>query len=152
MENVAKNEEVNALMSCVKRCIDIETGEEEYFACGQGVAVRGNELEEVAAQFSALIEKMIANPTAYERPRPRVAYAGIKFKRSECRGMEKTFRQEFAAVGRIARVSKRENDDRQTFTYTIWYNSNAYNFRVSSTDLREAKRLFVEETHKGARV
>ena len=68
MKNVAKNEEINAL--------------------SQGIE-NGTPLEELAVQFNAIIEKMIANLTAYERPRPRVAYAGIKFKRSEYRGMNK---------------------------------------------------------------
>ena len=117
----------------------------EYAQDGEPFGKYGDDIEEVENAFCALIEKMISNPAAYETPKKRAIHAGIKFKRSECRGMDKQFRKEFEAADRMARVEKRENDDGETF-YTIRYRSNGYNLSVSASDLKEAKQKFIQET------
>ena len=115
--------------------------------------VVNEEVKALAVELDKLVKMIMDNPAAYEVQRKRALYAGIKFKRDECQGMDKTFRKEFEAAGRVARIIKRENDDGRTFTYTIRYRSNAFKAEASSTDLWEAKRLFIAATNaEGVRI
>lgn len=59
--------------------------------------------------------------------------------------MAETLKRNFIANGLVARVIKRPSG-KKTFLYEIRYRRNGYKIEVSSTDLQEAKRKFIEAT------
>lgn len=71
--------------------------------------------------------------------------ATIKFTKQETLKMDSEFRKEFVAGGLVAHVVKRESG-KNTYCYEIRYRRNGYNISVSSNDLQEAKRKFIEKT------
>lgn len=71
----------------------------------------------------------------------------INFTKKEVDAMSKTFKKEFIANGLAAKVIKRPSG-RNGVYYEIRYRRNGYNITVSSTDLKMAKRLFIETTKR----
>lgn len=69
----------------------------------------------------------------------------IKFSKKEVDAMSKTFKKEFIANGLAARIIKRPSGKHGVY-YEIRYRKNGYNITISNTDLKLAKKLFIEAT------
>lgn len=69
----------------------------------------------------------------------------IKFTKKEVDAMSKTFKKEFIANGLAARIIKRPSGKTGVY-YEIRYRKNGYNISISNTDLKMAKKLFIEAT------
>ena len=69
----------------------------------------------------------------------------IKFTTQEVSRMDKTFKKHFILNGYIAHVIKRPSG-KNGFYYEIRYRRNGYNIYAASTDLNEAKYIFLEKT------
>ncbi len=103
------------------------------------------EIINLSGEFGKLIEKVIEQEAEVHTPEEKSITATIKFTKEEVADMAKTFKKEFIANGLAARVIKRQSG-KNTFLYEIRYRRNGYKIEVSSTNLNEAKRKFVEET------
>ena len=105
------------------------------------------EIINLSGEFGSLIEKVIEQESATYTPaqNEKTITATIKFSKEEVANMAKTFKKEFIANGLVARVIKRQSGKR-TFVYEIRYRRNGYNISASSTDLKEAKRKFLDMT------
>ena len=106
------------------------------------------EIINLSGEFGKLIEKVIEHENRNRTPvlqQDKTVTATIKFKKEEVANMAKTFKKEFIANGLVARVIKRQSGKR-TFLYEIRYRRNGYNISASSTDIKEAKRKFLEMT------
>lgn len=105
------------------------------------------ELESLVNEFSALINKVAEiqerDPQVF--PKKKCIYGTIQFQKKECAKMEESFKKEFLHNNRVARITKYDNED-GTYRYDIRYISNTYRLFVSSSDLKEAKLKFIEET------
>ena len=69
----------------------------------------------------------------------------LKFTTQEVSRMDKTFKKHFILNGYIAHVIKRPSG-KNGFYYEIRYRRNGYNIYAASTDLNEAKYIFLEKT------
>lgn len=98
-------------------------------------------------EFGKLIERVIEqeNKNYLPVPKQNTVTATVKFSKEEVANMAKTFKKEFIANGLVARVIKRQSG-KKSFLYEIRYRRNGYNISASSTDLKEAKRRFLEMT------
>ena len=103
------------------------------------------EIINLSGEFGKLIERVIEQENHAPSPTDKTVTATIKFTKEEVAHMAKTFKKEFIANGLVARVIKRQSGKR-TFLYEIRYRRNGYNISASSTDIKEAKRRFLEMT------
>lgn len=106
------------------------------------------EIINLSSEFGQIIEKMIEQENRTHdpcAPKEKSVTATIKFTKEEVANMAKSFKKEFIANGLVARIIKRQSGKR-TFVYEIRYRRNGYNISASSTDLKEAKRKFLEMT------
>ncbi|MBQ9113870.1 MAG: tyrosine-type recombinase/integrase family protein [Clostridia bacterium] len=103
------------------------------------------EIINISGEFGKLIEKVIEQESNVHIPEEKSITATIKFTKEEVANMAKTFKKEFIANGLAARVIKRQSG-KNTFLYEIRYRRNGYRIEVSSTDINEAKRKFIEAT------
>ena len=105
------------------------------------------EVISLSTEFGKLIEKVMEHENVNHVPEPKqkATTATIKFTKEEVAKMAKTFKKEFIANGLVARIIKRQSGKR-TFLYEIRYRRNGYDISASSTDLKEAKRKFLEMT------
>lgn len=106
------------------------------------------EIINLSGSFGQLIEKVIEQENKAYEPyalKEKSVTATIKFTKEEVANMAKSFKKEFIANGLVARIIKRQSGKR-TFVYEIRYRRNGYNISASSTDLKEAKRKFLEMT------
>ncbi len=106
------------------------------------------EIVSISGEFGKLVEKVIEQENLHYIPdtaKEKTATATIKFTKEEVALMAKTFKKEFIANGLVARVIKRQSG-KNTFLYEIRYRRNGYKISASSTDIKEAKKRFIEMT------
>ena len=105
------------------------------------------EIINLSSEFGKLIEKVIEQEEykGFSSPPEKSVTATVKFTKEEVAHMAKAFKKEFIANGLVARIIKRQSGKR-TFLYEIRYRRNGYNISASSTDIKEAKRRFLEMT------
>ncbi len=103
------------------------------------------EIINISGEFGKLIEKVIEQESNIPSTESQSITATIKFTKDEVANMAKTFKKEFIANGLAARIIKRQSG-KNTFCYEIRYRRNGYRIEVSSTDINEAKRKFLEAT------
>ena len=106
------------------------------------------EIISLSGEFGKLIERVIEQEKKAYNPctlQEKSVTATIKFTKEEVADMAKTFKKEFIANGLVARIIKRQSG-KTTFLYEIRYRRNGYKIEVSSTDIKEAKRKFLEAT------
>lgn len=105
------------------------------------------EIIRLSGEFGKLIEKVIEQEKDIS-PLPtqeQAVTATIKFTQKEVANMAKTFKKEFIANGLAARIIKRASG-KNSFCYEIRYRRNGYRIEVSSTNIHEAKKKFLEAT------
>lgn len=103
------------------------------------------EIINLSGEFGKLIEKVIEQESKTPITNEKSITATIKFSKEEVANMAETLKRNFIANGLVARVIKRPSG-KKTFLYEIRYRRNGYKIEVSSTDLQEAKRKFLEAT------
>ncbi|MBQ8885009.1 MAG: hypothetical protein IJY62_01350 [Clostridia bacterium] len=105
----------------------------------------------IATEFGKLIDRVAQIETGaagLSSPEKAIS-AEIRFTKEERRGMLPAFRREFEAAGSAARVIKRQSGQKRVnkrYVYEIRYRRNGYKIEVSSTDINEAKRKFIQAT------
>lgn len=109
------------------------------------------EILNISNEFGKLIERVIEQEEkAYTpcAPSTKSVTATIKFTKQEVAPMAETLKRDFIANGLCARIIKRESGSkfRKTYVYEIRYRRNGYCICISSKDLAEAKRRFIEAT------
>lgn len=103
------------------------------------------EIINLSSEFGKLIEKVIAQESNLPPSTEKSITATIKFTKEEVANMAETLKRKFVANGLVARVIKRQSG-KNTFLYEIRYRRDGYKIEVSSTDIKEAKRKFIEAT------
>ena len=106
-----------------------------------------SEIINLSGAFGQAIEKLIEAENSEKESLGRLERktSKMKFTADECAKMYKAFRLQFKNNGQVANVIKRPSG-RDSFLYEIRYRQNGYKIEVSSTDIKEAKRKFLEAT------
>lgn len=105
------------------------------------------EIIALARDFGELIDAAVKKESALlKAEHDETTVSGtIKFTKKEVFDMDKTFKKHFILNGYIAHLIKRQSGTKGIL-YEIRYRRNGYNISVSSTNLAEAKRKFLEKT------
>ena len=80
-------------------------------------------------------------------PKSKQITAMLRFSAYELEQMEDSFKELFCADGGVAYISKYQVGKRKP-TYEIRYYRHGINLSVTDKDLKTAKALFIQETHK----
>ena len=106
------------------------------------------EIVKLSGEFNELIKRAIEiedkSGVIATVQEGKTVSAEIKFTKEELKGVDKDFLRMFNEQGRVVRVIKRRSGKKK-FLYEIRYRRNGYNISVSSTDLVEAKKKFIDE-------
>ena len=107
------------------------------------------EFIKLAGELNGIICKALdmEKAGAYVPPqeKKKTLSATIKFTKEEIDMMSKTFKKEFIANGCVSHIIKRPSGKKGVY-YEIRYRRNGYNISVSNTDIKTAKKLFIERT------
>lgn len=115
------------------------------------VASERREIIHLAGELNQIIEKTVEierlSQNTLPTPTRKTLSSTISFTQKETDMMSKTFRKEFILNGMVTHIIKRPSGRTGAY-YEIRYRRNGYNITVSHKDLKMAKQLFIQETHK----
>lgn len=101
-----------------------------------------NEIKEISKELAVLQQKAREAATSVPLGEEKIGF--LEFTEKEILKMPKQFRKEFRTQGCTARVRRRRSG-KHSWNYEIRYRRNGYCVEVSSNNLEEAKKKFIEK-------